>query len=87
MKLVDYNDEYRTLKNVRPLAEPYLSSLTCLNRTATNLPNGESEAPVRRSVFRLPSSSGPRVSILSNPRSSSALVGEKSDRLLLERLR
>jgi hypothetical protein len=24
VKLADYNDEYRTLKSVRPLAEPYL---------------------------------------------------------------
>jgi hypothetical protein len=26
VKLADYNDEYRTLKSLRPLAEPYLET-------------------------------------------------------------
>ena len=37
MKLVDYNDEYRTLKTVRPLAEPYFQTAIQANGVTETL--------------------------------------------------
>ena len=37
VKLVDYNDEYRTLKSVRPLAEPYLQTANSAQRSDAHL--------------------------------------------------
>ena len=37
VKLAEYNDEYRTLKSVRPLAEPYLQTANSAQRSDAHL--------------------------------------------------